>query len=112
MGPFSIRNTFVLASPPSVTAAPARVTSTRNSITVQWQLAVDGGSPVTGYRLYQVQVRTGAETLVYDGKGVPTVSSMRVNDLAEGSYYQYRVAAINRVSEGAKSPLSAQLIAA
>jgi len=112
LGPFSIRNTFVLASAPTIAAAPARLTSTRSSVTVTWQLTSDGGSPITGYRLYQVPVRTGTEVLVYDGAGIPTVSSTRVEDLEEGEYYQYRVSAINRAGEGAKSPLSAQFIAA
>jgi hypothetical protein len=111
-GPFSVRNTFVLASPPTVTAAPTKVSSTRTSITVEWQLASTGGSPITGYRLYSVRVKTGEETLAYDGQHIPTVSSMKVSALREGEYYRFRVAAINRVGEGPKSPLSAQLIAA
>jgi hypothetical protein len=53
-----------------------------------------------------VFVKTGAETLVYDGSGIPTVSSMLVAGLIEGELYQYRASAINRVGEGAKSPLS------
>ena len=67
---------------------------------------------MSGYRLYQVFVRTGAETLVYDGSGVPTVSSMLIEGLLEGELYQFRASAINRVGEGVKSPLSVQLIAA
>jgi hypothetical protein len=35
-GSYSLRNTFVLAGFPTVTAAPSRVTSERNSITVEW----------------------------------------------------------------------------
>ena len=88
------------------------MSSTRNSLTVSWVLSNDGGSPITGYRLYQTPVRTGTETLVYDGADIPTVSSTMIMGLAEGDYYQYRVSAINRVGEGAKSPLSTQLIAA
>jgi hypothetical protein len=53
-------------------------------------------------------VRTGTEALVYDGAGIPTVTSTRVEGLEEGEFYQYRVSAINRVGEGAKSPLSDQ----
>jgi len=51
-GPYSIRNTFVLAGLPTITAAPLKVKSSRNSIEVSWVLADDGGSPITGYRLY------------------------------------------------------------
>lgn len=49
---------------------------------------------------------------MYDGTGIPTVSSTRVDGLKEGEYYQYRVSAINRVGEGPKSELSAKFIAA
>jgi hypothetical protein len=111
-GPFSIRNTFVLASYPSVDDAPTRVTSTRNSITIEWVLSDDGGTPITGYRLYQTYVKTGEQSLIYDGTDIPTVSSTRVEGLEEGAYYQYSVAAINRVGEGPQSPLSEQLISA
>jgi hypothetical protein len=95
-----------------VADAPTRVASTKTSITVEWQRAADGGSPVTGYRLYKILVETGAETLAYDGQGIPSASSTRVDGLLEGAYYQYRVTAINRVGEGSKSPLTGQLIAA
>ena len=51
-GAFSIRNTFVLAGYPSVTNPPARVSSTRTSVTTEWLISDDGGTPITGYRLY------------------------------------------------------------
>lgn len=70
----------------------------------------DGGTPITGYRLYQIDVKTGAETLAYDGTDIPTVSSTRVEGLDEGDWYQYSVAAINRVGEGTKSPYSEEFI--
>lgn len=38
---------------------------------------------------------------------MPTVSSLTVDGLLEGEWYQYRVSAINRVGEGPLSPLSA-----
>jgi titin len=110
-GPFSVRNTFVLASRPAVPAAPSRLASTRNSLTVGWPQGSDGGSPISGYRLYQVTVRTGAESLAYDGARIPTVTSTLVGDLEEGEYYRFRVAAINRVGEGEKSPLSGAFVA-
>ena len=102
----------MLAAPPTVSGAPARLASTRSSITLSWLLTADGGSPITGYRLYQTHVRTGEEVLAYDGTGVPTVSSTLVTGLEEGELYQYRVSAINRAGEGAKSPLSPKLLAA
>lgn len=75
-GPFSIRNTFGLASVPSITQAPVKLASTSSSITVAWVLDSDGGTPITGYRLYQTNVTTGGVYLVYDGANIPTVSSV------------------------------------
>ena len=57
-------------------------------------------------------MRTGQETLVYDGDQISTVTSTKVENLEEGEYYQYRVAALNRVGEGPKSPLSEAFVSA
>ena len=110
--PFSIRNTFILASTPSVTQAPVKVGSTETSITVSWQLDSDGGSVITGYRLYQANVTTGGEYLVYDGSNIPTVSSQQIKGLQPGHKYTYRAAALNRVGEGEKSPYSDTFVSA
>ena len=80
--------------------------STSSTITVSWQLASDGGSPLTGYKLYQTNVTTGGVFLVYDGTNIPTVSSHKVKNLTPGHLYAYQVSALNRVGEGDKSPIS------
>ena len=67
---------------------------------------------ITGYRLYQTNVTTGGETLVYDGRNIPTVTSYMATGLTSGNRYQFRASAINRVGEGNKSPLSSVIIAA
>jgi hypothetical protein len=51
-GSFSVRNTFILASTPTITAAPVKVSSSKNSITVSWSLTSNGGSTILGYKLY------------------------------------------------------------
>ena len=110
--PFSIRNTFILASTPSVSQAPTKVDSSETSITASWQLDSDGGSVITGYKLYQTNVTTGGEYLVYDGSNIPTVSSQQVKGLQAGHKYKYRVAALNRVGEGERSPYSDAFVSA
>lgn len=74
-GAFSVRSTFILASTPTISTAPVEVSSSINSITVSWTLTSDGGSPVLGYYLYQNNVTTGGESLIYDGSSIPTVTS-------------------------------------
>lgn len=64
---FSIRNTFTIASKPIISAAPQMVSQTKSEIVVEWTLTSDGGSVITGYKLYQTNVTTGGEFLVYDG---------------------------------------------
>jgi hypothetical protein len=98
-GAFSIRATFVLASRPTTTV-PVKVVSTKDSISVSWALVSDGGSPVLGYLLYQLNVTTGGEYLVYNGSNIPTITSFNSSGLIPGYFYQFRVRAINRVGLG------------
>ena len=79
---------------------------------MKWQLGSDGGSPLTGYKLYQTNTTSGGESVIYDGRNIPTVSSHEIKGLTSGHEYQYRVTAINRVGEGGFSPLSQIIIAA
>ena len=51
-GTFSPRNTFILASTPTISNAPLMVMQSKNSITVSWSLTSNGGSPLLGYKLY------------------------------------------------------------
>ena len=110
--PFSIRNTFGLAAVPSITQAPVKDDSGSDSVTLSWTLDSDGGSPITGFKLYQTNVTTGGIYLVYDGSNIPTVSTRRVANLTPGHRYAYQVAGLNRVGEGPKSPVSSEFYAA
>jgi len=85
-GSFSIRATFILAAIPTTTV-PVKVSSTRSSILVSWALVSDGGSPVLGYLLYQLNVTTGGEYLVYNGSSIPTITSFNSSGLFPGHYY-------------------------
>lgn len=111
-GAFSIRNTFILASEPTTEDAPVKVASSETSITVSWTLTSNGGAIITGYKLYQTNVTTGGEYLVYDGTNIPTVSSHQINKLEPGNEYMYRVTASNRVGDSIPSPFSEIMMAA
>jgi len=74
-GAFSIRSTFILADEPTITQGPSLIEATQHSITLEWSIDTDGGSVITGYKLYQTNVTTGGEYIVYDGSHIPTVTS-------------------------------------
>ena len=95
-----------------MSTAPIELSSKESEITVGWQLTSNGGSVITGYRLYQTNVTDGGETLIYDGSNIPTVTSTKVKNLIAGHQYMYRVSGINRVGEGLMSPFSAVIMAA
>jgi len=65
-----------------------------------WSIPDDGGSPITGYRLYR-GVAGGAETLLSSFE--PDVNSYTDNNAGAANYY-YRVTASNVNGEGASSP--------
>lgn len=94
-----MRNTFILASKPTITTAPVLVSQAKDAITISWSLDSNGGSPVTGYYLYQRNVTTGGSSLVYDGSAIPTVTSAKISAVEAGYEYAYTVVAINRVGE-------------
>jgi len=98
--PFSSRTTFILADVPTMSSAPIELSSKESEITVGWQLTSNGGSVITGYRLYQTNVTDGGETLIYEGRNIPTVTSTVIRNLVAGHQYMYRVSGINRVGEG------------
>lgn len=75
-------------------------------------MASDGGSPVLGYLLYQLNVTTGGEFVVYNGSSIPTITSFMSSGLYPGHFYQYRSRALNRVGLGDYSGYSPKIMAA
>jgi c-di-GMP-binding flagellar brake protein YcgR len=57
-------------------------------------------------------VRTGNETVAYDGSHIPSATSVNITNLTSGEYYKFRVTAINRAGEGEKSPITTSVISA
>ena len=94
---------FAAFDPPvNARPEPPLLIATRDgdAVGLAWSIPDDGGSPITGYRLYR-GVQGGAETLL--NSFGPDVNSYTDNDASGASYY-YRVTAANANGEGASSP--------
>lgn len=96
---------FACADVPEASmVAPVLEEATESSITVSWsQPASDGGSPITGYKLFMNPTDDGDWYLVYDGTGQPTVLTFEKRNLQRGKYYRFQVSAINYIGEGKNS---------
>ncbi|MGH2706113.1 MAG: fibronectin type III domain-containing protein [Actinomycetota bacterium] len=97
------------AAPPTSTAtaptSPLNLDAKRRSfgILLTWSLpASDGGSPITGYKIYR-STSTGTETFLTSVGG----NTLKYQDqtTTAGIRYYYKVSAVNAVGEG---PLSAE----
>jgi hypothetical protein len=110
-GAASIRSTFTLASIPEVNEPVSLISQSKESLELQWSISSTGGSAVTGYLLYQTNVTTGGESLVYDGSRIATSSQALVTSVLPGHSYKYRVAALNRVGRSDFSPYSSVFVA-
>lgn len=92
-------STTASATPLGLPGAPTGLaaTATSGEVALSWTApAVDGGTPVTGYRLYR------------DGAALPatlgaTDTGFVDDDVVNGQQYRYQVAARNIVGEGARS---------
>ena len=94
---------FAAFDPPAnATPAPPLLVATKDgdAASLTWSIPDDGGSPITGYRLYR-GVEGGAESLLSSFS--LDVNSFVDNDAGTGNYY-YRVTASNANGEGASSP--------
>lgn len=94
---------FAAFDPPvNARPEPPLLLATRDgdAVGLAWSIPDDGGSPISGYRLYR-GVAGGAETLL--SSFGPDVNSFTDNNAAGANYY-YRVTASNLNGEGASSP--------
>jgi uncharacterized delta-60 repeat protein len=79
---------------PVLTAAAGNAT-----VHLEWTSPADGGSPITGYRIYR-GTASGQETLLTT---VGKVNSFDDSGLVNGTRYFYRVSAVNALGEGSSS---------
>jgi fibronectin type 3 domain-containing protein len=98
-GTRSSEKSISLASAPSAPALNAPVPG-NGSAALSWSApSSDGGSAVTGYKVYRATT-SGAETLL---STLGNISSYTDSGLNNGSTYFYQVSAINSIGEGSKS---------
>ena len=82
--------------PPGPPAGPTLVATPQvGSIKVDWSSATDGGSPITGYRLYRSTASTGPFSLI---ASVPT-GDYQDTTVVIGTTYYYRGTTVNALGE-------------
>ena len=99
------RSAEVSAKPATVPGRPRSVTATTNptkGVTLTWIAPLsNGGSAVTGYRIYRSTTSNGQTFLIAVGNVLQYVDTATV----AGVRYYYKLTAVNAVGEG---PLSSQ----
>ena len=97
------RSAEASAKPATVPGVPRNVTAAMNAtkgVTLTWAAPTsNGGSAVTGYRIYR-STATGTETFLV---AVGNVTSYIDKATTAGVRYFYKITAVNAVGEGARS---------
>jgi fibronectin type 3 domain-containing protein len=68
-------------------------------VQLTWSVPSNGGSAITGYRIYRSK-SSGTETLL---TSVGAVTAYRDAGTQRGRVYYYKLSAVNSLGEGAKS---------
>ena len=90
------------ADKPGPPEAPSISDVTKTGCVVAWQPPKeDGGSPVTGYHVERCIAKTDRWLKI--SKGAVTELKFTVTDLVEGTEYQFRISAENKVGVGPPS---------
>ena len=90
----------------SVASAPGGFAATPggNSVSLVWNApSSDGGSPVTGYDVYEGTTAGGESTTPANGNVVLTSTSATVTGLVNGTTYYFTVKAVNGIGSSAAS---------
>ena len=91
---------------PSAPAIPLLESSTKSSINIAWNAVAtinNGGSSVTGYRVYINDLLSDRWELVYDGSSFPSTLTFHKTGLTAGRSYRFRITALNTVGESVPS---------
>jgi subtilisin family serine protease len=99
---------FATPSPPTKPAAPTlTATGNNGAVGLSWNLPIDGGSPLTAFRVYRGTSPggLGASPIVTLGPGA--TSHDDTSGVANGTTYYYKVEAVNAVGATASTEASA-----
>jgi hypothetical protein len=99
----------ISSTPRTVPNAPTGLTATPSNAqpTLTWTApASDGGSSITGYKVYRSTNETGTYSLIAS----PTALTYTDTGLTNGQTYWYKVSAVNAAGEGAQSPAVSALV--
>ena len=97
----TVFNPVTVAGSVTVPGAPVLTATAGNeSVHLSWTAPGDGGSPITGYRVYR-GASSGTESFLVAPAGTGT--TFDDSGLTNGSTYSYQVSAVNGVGEGPRS---------
>jgi len=105
-GGLSVASTEASATPEiSAPDAPGEVIATpgRSSVDLAWAAPPDGGSPITGYNVYEGTTSGGEADTPANGKVLITTTSASVTGLVNGTTYYFIVEAVNGLGPSAAS---------
>ena len=87
------------ATPSGLSAQPGN-----SEVTLSWQAATGGSSPVTGYNIYESTASGHENGAPLNGSTLVTGDSYTVSGLSDGTKYWFEVTAVNAAGEGGPSP--------
>jgi hypothetical protein len=91
---------LMLTAPSAPQALTAQTPTKGKGVLLKWQApASNGGSTITGYKIYRRTTSGGSMLLT----SVGNVLSYRDNATRTGTFYYYTVSAANSIGEGPKS---------
>ena len=101
------------ATVPGNPSAPTMVSQSETQISIQWTAlpsGSDGGSPVTDYKVYWDNGESLGNFYLKQATTTPAMS-FTATSLTAGTFYSFKIAAVNLVGESSQSPFL-QIIAA
>lgn len=98
-GPSNVASATAPTTPTAPDAPTLSVTPGNKVATLTWSAPSDGGSPITGYRIYR-GTASGGEALL---KSVGLVAGYADTQVSNGTTYYYEVRAVNSIGLGQPS---------
>ena len=106
-GPITAKDPFDIPDPP---CRPELIGVTRNSATLTWKSPkFDGGSPISNY-IIEAKSSFGFSWAVVTAGQKVTGTTFTVNDLVDGTTYEFRVYAENRAGKSDASETSQRVV--